>query len=88
MRLTDNEKRAIDALPTIGYWSALGGVELKRIEHGIEDYCICRVGSWKSKPTYHRVRVQYPNVKRVEPRPFIVINYEKFYLEDCIRSQL
>ena len=86
MKLTDIEKRQLDKLPTIGYWSALGGVEVKKVEHGDVDYLICRVPSWKREPTYHRVKVQYPNVKGVEPRPFIVIHYEKFYLDECTRS--
>jgi hypothetical protein len=86
MKLTDSEKRLIDEMPTIGYWSALGGVEVKKVEHGIEDYFICRVGSWRKKPTYHRVKVNYTPAKYVKSRPFIVIHFEKLFLNDLILS--
>ena len=86
MRLTDYEKRFIDSMPTIGYWSALGGVELKKVEHGIDDYYTCVVRNWRSKPTYHRVKVQYTDVKYVEPKPYIVLHYQILYLHDCILS--
>ena len=86
MHLTDIEKRQIDEMPTIGYWSALGGVELKKVEHGVEDYCICRVNSWRRKPTYHRVKIKYTKTKYKESKPYIVIFYENLYLDACIKS--
>ena len=86
MRLTSIEKRQIDEMPTIGYWSALGGVEVKKVEHGIEDYIICKVGAWQGNPTYHRVKIKYTDTKYKEPKPYIVIRWERLFLDDCILS--
>ena len=86
MKLTDIEKRQIDEMPTIGYWSALGGIELKKVEHGIEDYAICTVGAWQGNPTYHRVKIKYTRPKHIEPKAYIVIRFQMFYLNDCILS--
>lgn len=86
MKLTDTEKRQIDEMPTIGYWSALGGIELKKVEHGTEDYCICRSRSWRNKPDYHRVKIKYTKAKYVESKPYIVIYHERLFLKDCIQS--
>lgn len=86
IKLTENEKRLMDKMPTIGYWPGLGGVELKKVEPGNDDYCLCIVKSWKNEPTYHRVRVYSTNTVHKEPREFIILYYERFYLDECILS--
>lgn len=68
-------------MPTIGYWSALGGVELKGIEHGVEDYALVIANAWGGKKSAHRVRVHYEY--RV---PHIVVKDTRLYFDDCIRA--
>ena len=86
MRLSKCAKHQIDEMPTIGYWSTLGGVEVKKVEHDIDDYVICKVGAWQGNPTYHRVKINYTNVKHIEPRAYVVIRWERLFLDECIRA--
>lgn len=65
---------------TIGYWSALGGLEVKQIAHGIEDECICVSGAWCSKKSVHRVKIHYETES-----PYIVIKGQRFHFNECIR---
>ena len=52
-------KAEILNMPTIAYWSGLDGLEIKDIEHGINDYVLCVSGAWyggKSNERAHRVK--------------------------------
>ena len=53
------KKNEYKDLPSIAYYSGLNGLELKHIEYGITDYLIVQAGSWTSKKTMHRVKIQY-----------------------------
>jgi len=64
---------------SFGYWSSLGGVEVKKIEYGIEDYCYCISGAWCSEKSYHRVKIHYGD------RDYIVLHDYKLYFDECIR---
>lgn len=44
-------------MPTVGYWSDMGGVELKELEYGIVDYAKVVAGTMSSAPTSHRVKI-------------------------------
>lgn len=44
-------------MPTVGYWSAYGGVEVKEIEYGIDDYALVTCGAMSGKPTSHRLKI-------------------------------
>lgn len=86
---TKQEKREIENLPTIGYWSALGGVDIKRIDTELggetnDQYILCVVNAWQSKHTYHRVRIKYTHSK--DSRAYIEIEGVKLYLDQCVRS--
>ena len=82
--MTSQEKAKIEAMPTIGYWSALGGVEVKSIENGIEDYVVCVANAWYGKHTVHRLRIKYTHSK--DSRAYIVLDGYKPYLDECLRS--
>lgn len=85
MAFTKQEKASIAAMPTIGYWSNLGGVEVKQVEHaGTEDYVICVVNAWFGTHTYHRLRIKYTHTK--DARPYIDFEGTKLYLDQCVRS--
>jgi hypothetical protein len=84
MKYTMKEKYEIENMPTIGYWSALCGVEVKKIEHGVEDYVICVANAWVGKHTYHRLRVQYTHAK--DSRSYVILDGVKLYMDDCLRT--
>ena len=72
------------ALPTIGYWSLLGGVEVKKIEYDIEDYVVCIVGAWIGQSRLYRVPIKYTHSK--DARPYIFVGHSKLYLDECLRT--
>ena len=66
---------------TKGYWSALGGVEVKDFAYGVEDYCYCVSGAWIGKRTCHKVKIRYS-----EKGPYIVLHGCRLYFNECIAS--
>lgn len=66
---------------TIGYWSALGGIEVKEIKYGIDDKIVCVSNAWSGKPKTHTVKINYT----MGGRPFIRLNGLRFHLDDCVR---
>lgn len=87
MAFTKQEKAHIKALPTLGYWSSLGGVEIKRFEDTDgETYVICIINAWGWKSSYHRLRIKYTHTK--DARPYIEFEGVKLYLDQCIRSRM
>ena len=46
-------------LPTIAYYSGLGGLEVKHIEYGIDDHVYLVAGAWNGKKSYHRLKIHY-----------------------------
>lgn len=79
-----NNKSLLNELgtkPTIAYWSAFGGVEIKGIEYGIEDYVLCISGAWCSQPSAHKLKIQVYN-----DRQFVMLNGNRLYLDEAIRS--
>ena len=86
--MVTNKKRAIEAMKTIAYASMLNGVEIKGIEHGIEDYVICISNAWYDRQDMkahrqdmkaHRVKIYYAD------RPYFIVRGTKVYLDECLR---
>lgn len=44
---------------TIAYYSGFGGLEVKHIEYGTDDYIYIVAGAWNGKRTYHKLKVHY-----------------------------
>ena len=65
---------------SFAYYSGFGGLELKKIEHGIEDYIYCVSGAWSSQKRYHRLKVYYG-----ENDSYIKLHGYKVSMSDCIR---
>lgn len=65
---------------TIAYYYGLGGVEIKHIEYGIDDYIYCVSGAWCSKKRYHKLKVYY-----TEKGDYIKLHGYKIPLDECIR---
>ena len=65
---------------SIAYYSGLGGLEIKKIEYGINDYIYCVAGAWCSKKSYHRLKIYYgPN------GDYIKLHGYRIPLNECIR---
>jgi len=79
--MNKTEKQRIIATPTIATcWEDYpGGVEIKEIEYGIEDYCLCVTQTMTANPRAHRVLIHY------DDRPYINIDGFRIYMDDCLR---
>ena len=86
--MTAKEKREIiDNSPVLGYWSNLGGVEVRKIEdtpNGIMFYVKANVQS--NKPTYHirKVSIRWSNDGAHQDN--IKVYNQRLYLADCLRA--
>ena len=80
------EKQRIINLPTTATcWEDYpGGVEIKEIEYGIEDYCLCVTQTMTDSPRAHRVKIKYTD-SNDDCRPYISIDGFRIYMEDCLR---
>lgn len=79
--------RIIENSPIIGYWSCLGGVEVRFIDYtadGIMFYV--KANAWNGKPSYHirKVKEQWENGDR--HKDHIVIYNQRLYLDECLRA--
>lgn len=79
--MTKAEKQAFMEQKSVGYYSGFGGVEVKEIQNGYEDYIIFVAGAWCSAKSIHRRKVQYT----VNGEPFVSFANCRLYLRDFIR---
>jgi hypothetical protein len=77
--MTKNEAREIIAAPVVGYWSALGGIEVKKIVNGFEDYAEIVECAWTRNKRAHIVRIHYET-----ERPFIKLYGSRYYFDECL----
>ena len=55
-------KREIcDEHRTVAYYSGLGGVEVRHISYGINDFIYLIAGAWSNKKSYHKLKIHYGN---------------------------
>jgi hypothetical protein len=66
---------------SFAYYSGFGGLELKHIEYGIDDYIFCVSGAWTSKKSYHKLKIHYGK----NGDSFIKLHGYKVPLNECIR---
>lgn len=71
-------KQEILTAQYIGYWSELGGVELKGMSDDQEEAYVVS-NAWYGTNTAHRVKVYMTS------RPHIRIFGHKLYFDECIR---
>ena len=86
--MTSKAKQTLDKLPTIGYWSTAGGIEVKEIyDQAGATYCRCISNAWHGRKRYHNVQVHYTaGGKFKESRAYILIDGMRYYFEDCLRA--
>lgn len=88
MKANEAEIARIKEARTIGYWSCMGGVEVKFVEDGPDytTYIKGVMGTFAGTPKVFQRAVQYTN--NAEPREYIVINHTRLYLDECIRTDI
>lgn len=53
-------KREIcDGHRTIAYYSGLGGLEVRHISYGINDFIYLIAGAWSNNKSYHKLKIHY-----------------------------
>lgn len=79
--MTKQEKREIIAAPAVAYFSGWNGLEIKRIEYGVEDSIVFVSGAWGGKKGVHRSTVRYT----LGGVPFFTYAGRRVRLNECIR---
>mgnify|MGYP005778832185 CR=1 FL=1 len=51
------KKEYCENLPTVAYYSGMGGLEVKFIEYGTDDHVYLVAGAWNGKKSYHRLKI-------------------------------
>lgn len=69
---------------SIAYYSGFNGLEVKGIEHGIDDFVYCVSGAWGGPKGYHKLKIQGDGIDR----PFVRLNGHKVPLDECIRMNV
>ena len=62
---------------SIAYYSGFGGFEIKKVEHGIEDYMYAVSGAWSNEKSYHKLKIYNGN--------YVKLHGYKIPLDECIR---
>ena len=62
---------------SMAYYSGFGGLEIKKIECGIDDYLYAVSGAWCSKKSYHKLKIYDGD--------YVKLHGYKIPLSDCIR---
>lgn len=73
-------KKDILNMPSLAYYSGFNGLELKDIEHGINDYALCVSGCWYGQKKPHRLKIYYG-----ENNTYVMLHGYKCPLDEFIR---
>ena len=65
----------------IGYYSGFGGIEVKTIDYGLEDYCIFVAGAWTGNRSVHRCKIHYET-----NRPYFIYNGCRIHFDEILRK--
>ena len=67
-------------MPTVGYWSDMGGVEVKEIQYGIDDYALVVMNALSHNPTSHRLKIYYNS----NGEAYIRVHGRRLKLSECM----
>ncbi len=79
-----NKREYCESRESIAYYSGLNGLEIKGIEHGIDDYIYCVSGAWGGGKAFHRCKVQYTR----KGAAYICVHGYRVPLDECIRMEV
>lgn len=77
------KKTDILKMKSVAYYSGLNGLEIKKIEYGIDDHILCVSGAWSGKKQAHRVKINYT----ANGNGYIRIHGYRVPLNECIRME-
>lgn len=77
------EKQKFLAMPSIAYYSGFGGIEIKNIVYGIEDYAVYVAGAWINNKTVHKSKIYFYG-----DDIFFKYHGTKISLNECIRMDI
>lgn len=63
------------------YTGAYGGIEINKIEYGIDDYIYFTANSWSGKKSYHKSKIYY----NINGDNYIKLNGIRYSLNEAIR---
>lgn len=76
-----NKKQYCESRESIAYYSGLNGLEIKGIEHGINDLVYCVSGAWGGGKAFHRCKVHYTR----KGAAYIRVHGYRVPLDECIK---
>ena len=77
-----SKKSVCENNESFAYWSGLGGVEFKHIEHGTTDYIYCVANAWHGKKSYHKLKVYHG-----KNHGYLKLHGYTIWLYDCINMK-
>ena len=80
-----NKREYCENRESVAYYSGLGGVEIKGIEYGIDDYVYCVSGCFGGTAArrFHRCKIYYP--ANGKDSAFFRVHGHKIPFDECIR---
>ena len=78
--MTTDEKLRYLEKDTVAYYSGYGGIEIKEVINGLEDYVIYVSNSFTSNKNVHKVKIHWGE------RPYFIANGVRIHLDECIRN--
>lgn len=66
----------------IGVHYGFGGIEVIKIEHGIDDYVHLVEGVQTSKPSYHRLKIYFDDKR---DSSYFVLHRHRIYFDEIMR---
>lgn len=81
------KKDKIEGSKIIGYWSCLGGVEVRDIQYTPEGIIFyIKANAWYGKPTYHKTKVIEQFTTDGSHRDHVRVYNQRLYLDECLRE--
>lgn len=81
--MTKQEKQRYMEMPSVAYYSGFGGIEIKEIQYGIEDYVVFVANAWYPGRTVHRVKINY-----TWSRPSFRYHLLTIHFDECLRMEV
>lgn len=75
------KKFEIMAARPVAYYSGFGGIEIKSIDHGIDDRVVYVAGAWCSAKSVHKSKIYYT----MSGSPYFKYKGVRVHLDDCIK---
>ena len=78
------KKSDILKMKSVAYYSGLNGLEIKKIEYGIDDHILCVSGAWGGKKQAHKVKINYT----ANGNAYVRIHGYRVPLNECIGMEV